>query len=196
MTWSPSDDEDKTQIAGTGGQSPGRRPTTRLNDTTVADRSGDGTKAPVAVAKPTTTPRSDDATRVHLGAGAARASLSKAPVGWLVVTGGPGIGNAFPLFYGSNRVGRGSDIEVPLNFEDTSMSRGAHARVTYDGKGRRFFVQPGEGTGLTYLNGEPVLTPVTLEVGTEIEIGRTRLRFVALCGPSFDWADLDVDRKD
>jgi len=118
--------------------------------------------------------------------------LSRAPVGWIVITAGPGIGSAFPLSYGSNRIGRGAGIEVALNFGDESISRGAHARLVYDLKGRSFYLAPGEGTGLTYQNGAPVLSPISIAAEAQIEIGNTHLRFVPLCGASFDWLDADV----
>lgn len=116
--------------------------------------------------------------------------LSRAPVGWVVVVAGPGLGTAFPLSYGSNRLGRGQDVDVALNFGDESISRGPHCRVVYDVKGRTFYLQPGEGTGLTYMNGGPVLAPTQIQSEAEFEIGHTTLRFVPLCGAGFDWQAL------
>lgn len=116
--------------------------------------------------------------------------LSEVPVGWLAIINGPGFGNALPLFYGSNSIGRGANVEVPLNFGDESISRGPHARIIYDAKGRSFYVRPGEGTGLTYIDGRPVLAPLPLTPNMQIEIGHTTLRFIQLCSPEFDWQDL------
>ena len=44
---------------------------------------------------------------------------------------------------------------------------------------------------LTYLDDEPVLAPTPLEALRHIVLGATTLRFVPLCGPDFDWQDLD-----
>ncbi|HEY6816392.1 MAG TPA: FHA domain-containing protein [Croceibacterium sp.] len=144
--------------------------------------------------KPATDPVDDDEdadrTRIYVAGGERAMDLSEMPVGWLVVVSGSGFGQSFPLFYGSNRIGRGANVEVPLNFGDESISRGAHARVTYDSRGRQFYVQPGEGTGLTYSEGKPILTPTVLVAEMQIEIGRTVLRFLPLCNETFDWQDL------
>lgn len=136
-------------------------------------------------------PQEEERTRV-LKAPTAKApgDLSRAPVGWVVVVAGPGLGTAFPLAYGSNRVGRGQDVDVGLNFGDESISRGPHCRVVYDVKGRTFYLQPGEGTGLTYMNGAPVLAPQVIDAHAQFEIGHTMLRFVPLCGVAFDWQAL------
>lgn len=110
-------------------------------------------------------------------------------VGWLVIVGGPGKGKALQLGYGYNAIGRGETARVKLNFGDNQISRGGHTIVTYDSRGRKFYVQHGEGTNLTYLNDEPVLIPIELPPLSHISIGSTVLRFVPLCGDAFDWQD-------
>ena len=133
----------------------------------------------------------DDVTRMpQRFASSGGSGARRNPVGWLVIVKGPGYGHGLPLFYGSNRIGRGKGIEVELNFGDEAISRGAHVRVAYDPKGRTFYLAPGEGTGLTYVDTGPVLAPMPLTSETQFEIGNTTLRFVALCGPQFDWADV------
>ncbi len=52
---------------------------------------------------------------------------------------------------------------------------------------RKFYLQQGEGNQLTYLEGQPVLTPTQLAAGNQIRLGDTVLRFVPLCGKDFDW---------
>ena len=112
-------------------------------------------------------------------------------VGWLAIVEGPGKGKAMQLGYGSNPIGRGETPRVKLNFGDDQISRGGHAIVTYDLRGRKFYVQHGEGTNLTYLNDEPVLIPIELPALSHISIGNTTLRFVPLCGDVFDWQDTE-----
>lgn len=110
-------------------------------------------------------------------------------VGWLVVTGGPGRGAALGLTAGMNGVGRGDDNAVQLDFGDDTISRDAHAYVTYDDEGRRFHLSHGGKTNLVRLNDAPVLAAETLTHGDTMRIGATSLRFVALCGADFDWSD-------
>lgn len=108
-------------------------------------------------------------------------------VGWLVICDGCGKGRSFELGHGMNSIGRGSDQSVSLDFGDDLISRQNHAMVTYDLRGRRFFVQHGGGKNLTYLQEEPVLAPTDLPNLATIQIGRTSLKFVALCGADFHW---------
>ena len=117
--------------------------------------------------------------------------MSDAIVGWLVVVGGPGSGQVCRLGYGANTLGRGEGARVRIDFGDEQISREAHATVTYDPKGRQFYLQHGGGVNLTYVGDEPVLAPTPLEALQHIVLGRTTLRFVAFCGPDFDWQDLD-----
>ncbi len=110
-------------------------------------------------------------------------------VGWLVIVEGPGKGRALQLGYGSNSLGRGATDRVKLDFGDDQISRNGHAVVTYDPRGRKFYVQHGGGTNLTYLGDKPVLTPAELPAQGRIGIGNTVLRFVPFCGTEFDWQD-------
>ena len=112
-------------------------------------------------------------------------------VGWLVIVSGPGKGRALSLGYGSNTIGRGETDRVRMDFGDNRISRGGHSTVTYDPRGRVFYVQHGGGTNLTYVDDKPVLTPTELPALTHITIGDTVLRFVPLCSKDFDWQDLD-----
>lgn len=112
-------------------------------------------------------------------------------VGWLVVVFGPGRGNALPLGYGLNGIGRGPRARVRLDYGDLEISRDQHAVISYDPKGRRFYLQHGGGTNLTYLNQQPVLLPSELKGDEIIVLGQTRLRFVPFCGANFDWQDVE-----
>lgn len=113
-------------------------------------------------------------------------------VGWLVVVSGPGKGQVCKLGYGSNSLGRGESSRVRFDFGDDRISRDGHAMITYDTRGRRFYLQHGGGKNLTYLGEDPVLVPTMLEAMQEFSIGNTKLRFVPLCGPEFEWEDTDV----
>lgn len=110
-------------------------------------------------------------------------------VGWLVVVEGPGKGSSLRLGYGMNPIGRSSDERVPLTFGDEEISRKGHAMVTYDPRGRKFYLQHGGGTNLTYLGDQPVLQPTELTGRETIGVGNTRMVFVPFCSAQFDWQD-------
>lgn len=110
-------------------------------------------------------------------------------VGWLVVLSGPGRGNARRLGYGQNSIGRDKGERVSLDFGDGSISRSKHAFLIYEPRKRQFFIRPGDGANLTYLNGDLLADSRPLKQADEIEVGATKLRFVPLCGPDFDWED-------
>ena len=113
--------------------------------------------------------------------------------GWLVVISGPGKGRVCPLGYGSNALGRGEGSRIRLDFGDDRISREGHATLTYDSRGRKFYLQHGGGKNLTYLKDRPVLAPTILEAMQDFSVGETTLRFVPLCGPEFDWQDVDSE---
>jgi hypothetical protein len=110
-------------------------------------------------------------------------------VGWLVVLAGPGRGNARRLGYGQNSLGRDKGERVSLDFGDASISRSKHAFVLYEPRKRQFYLRPGDGANLTYLNGELLTDSRPLQSTDVIEVGATKLRFIPLCGPDFDWED-------
>jgi len=111
-------------------------------------------------------------------------------VGWLAVVAGPGAGGFVRLGYGMNSLGRADDQRCKLDFGDEKISRSSHATVTYDPRGRKFYLQHGGGQNLTYLGDIPVLQPAELKGGELITLGDTTLRFAPLCGPDFDYQDL------
>ena len=108
-------------------------------------------------------------------------------VGWLAVVEGPGRGASLNIGYGNNRIGRAPTENVSLDFGDDEISRENHATITFDGRHRRFYLLPGQGRNLVYVNDQPVMTPLELNGGEEILLGQTKLRFVPFCSKSFDW---------
>jgi len=108
-------------------------------------------------------------------------------VGWLVIVNGKGKTNVLTLGYGMNSIGRSPDERISINFGDEEISRTQHAIITYDPRGRKFYVQHGGGKNLTYLGDQVLLVPMELKGGEDILIGQTTLRFMPLCGEHFDW---------
>ena len=117
--------------------------------------------------------------------------MSDPPVGWLVVVRGPGKGRALTLGNGMNPIGRSAESRVRLDFGDDNISRANHARLVYEPRQRRWLLSHGDGTNLTYLNGELVMATVELQSGAQIQLGETTLRFQAFCSQDFDWPDVD-----
>lgn len=135
---------------------------------------------------------------VTSGNSAAESSSSSAPavqkvntepvVGWLVCIEGSHIGNSFCIAAGKNSLGRGSSNSIILN-RDNSVSREKHAILVYEPKKRNFYIQPGDSSGLTYLNDEYITESKKLADRDIIEIGNTKLLFVPLCDEKFSWED-------
>jgi len=109
------------------------------------------------------------------------------PVGWIVVSEGPGRGESFSLLAGMSQIGRGEDQAVQLDFGDNSISRLNHAAIVYDTNTKEFLLGHGGKSNIVRLNDKPLISNETLKTGDLIRIGETVLRFVALCDGSFDW---------
>ena len=116
-------------------------------------------------------------------------AMDDPPVGWLVVIKGPGQGRFVALGNGSNSIGRDESERVRIDFGDETISRRGHSTITYDPRGKKFYLQHGAGKNLTYLEGDPVLSPTELPGFSHITIGNTALLFVPLCCEQFDWED-------
>ncbi|MDR1118721.1 MAG: FHA domain-containing protein [Bifidobacteriaceae bacterium] len=108
------------------------------------------------------------------------------PVAFLVVTDGPHRGEHFALKAGRSFIGRAADADVSLPSDDT-VSREAHALISYDQKANSFLIAPGQSRGLTYLGDRQVVNAESLEPYGVIEVGKTKAVFLPLCGPHFRW---------
>jgi len=164
--------------AAAGGRSP--------DQTRIIRRDAPAAQAPPAESDKTVLVRRSSAST----AGASPAEdLPEGPVvGWLVVVEGPGRGKSVTLGYGMNAIGREPGNRVCLPFGDMLISRAKHATLTYDPRGKKFFIQHGESTNLTYVGEQPVLSPLELKSGDLIRLGdATVLKFIPLCGDDFNW---------
>ena len=117
------------------------------------------------------------------------------PVGWVVVTAGPGRGESFALLAGMSQIGRGEDQAIQLDFGDNAISRNNHAAIVYDPENHTFLLGHGGKSNIVRLNDKPVISNETLKSGDVIRIGETLLQFVALCDSAFNWAD-STDAED
>lgn len=107
-------------------------------------------------------------------------------VGWLVCIEGAERGRDYRLRSERNTIGRGPGMDVTIGGDDT-VSREAHAVVSFEPKKRRFRLIAGQGRGLVYLNGDAVDVAADLSSHDEITVGETKLLFVPLCDESFGW---------
>ncbi len=109
------------------------------------------------------------------------------PTGWLVATDGPGRGAVLTLGIGMNSVGRGGNVRVPISFNDEEISRGNCFSIAYDSKNKNYFLLPGDGKSLVYIEDQPLLERATLKSGIHFSIGQSTFKFIALCDKNFDW---------
>jgi hypothetical protein len=139
---------------------------------------------------PTTRRSSSAAPPQTAAANSPKDNMSDPVVGWLAIVSGPGAGGFARLGYGMNSIGRSADQRCQLDFGDEKISRQSHASISYDPRGRKFYLQHGGGQNLSYLADAPVLQPTELLGGEFITLGDTTLRFVRLCGADFDYQDV------
>jgi hypothetical protein len=112
-------------------------------------------------------------------------------VGWLVVVGGPGIGQYRPIFEGNNTVGRSAQNRIAIDFGDDAISGEEQAYIRYDSSDRSFLFVPNLAkTNVVSLNDKRPTAAVVLQAMDVITMGRTQLVFVPFCGPDFDWSAL------
>ena len=112
-------------------------------------------------------------------------------VGWLVILDGPGKGNHRAIYTGSNTIGRNSSQRIAIDFGDDTISGEQQAFLVYDSKKRQFQLVPNLGRpNLVHLNESALLANTELKPRDKIMMGRTTMLFVPLCGPEFDWADM------
>lgn len=107
-------------------------------------------------------------------------------VGCLICVKGTMMGEGFFLREGHNDIGGGANLEVVLSKEFT-VSRKAHACITYDKEKNQYQLAIAEGKKDVVYNGMVVEEPVLLEHGGIIRIGQCSLRFVAFCNADFTW---------
>ena len=108
-------------------------------------------------------------------------------VGWLVCIHGPERGQAYRIHSENNMVGRSQDMDICIEKDDL-ISRSRHTVITFDPQNNIFYVSPGEGKSLVYLNGKAALTHQELKPYDEILIGASKLLFVPFCGDKFKWS--------
>ena len=113
-------------------------------------------------------------------------------VGWLVCVKGKHFGESFNIAAGRNSIGRGENNKVVI-YKDNAVSRDKHAWITYEPKKREFFIQPGESSGLSYLNGDNIMESKKITSYDRLEFGNGIYLFISLCGDQFSWEEYMED---
>ena len=109
-------------------------------------------------------------------------------VGWLVcIKGDECQGESFNLKAGKNMIGRGAGMDVQI--PEPTVSRERHAIITYEPKKRIFLIQPGDGSGMVYLNDELMMTFSEIKSRDIIQLGEALFMFYPFCGEDFTWDD-------
>lgn len=109
-------------------------------------------------------------------------------VGWLICVKGESFGESFNLKAGKNSIGRGAGMDVMLA-QERSVSRDKHAIITYEPKKKIFLIQPGESSGLVYLNDDLLMSFAQLSPYDTIQLGEAIFKFLPFCGENFIWED-------
>ncbi|MCC6342040.1 MAG: FHA domain-containing protein [Bryobacterales bacterium] len=107
-------------------------------------------------------------------------------VGWLVCVEGADKGRDYRIHTERNFIGRAQHMDICVSGDD-SISRERHAILSFDPKKKQFWIQPGESTGLVYLNGDAVYVPMELKDRDLVELGQTKLMFLAFVNSGFQW---------
>ncbi len=116
-------------------------------------------------------------------------------VGWLVVVGGPGIGQYRPIFEGNNTLGRATSNRIAIDFGDDAISSEEQAYIRYDSAERSFLFVPNlSKTNVVSVNEKRPTGAVELSQMDVITMGRTQLVFVPFCGAEFDWSALSEQK--
>jgi len=107
-------------------------------------------------------------------------------VGWLISLEGKEKGRDYRIHTDNNYIGRGENMDICIRGDDT-ISRENHATVSYDSRDKIFYFTPGDGRSIVRLNDKGVFATVELSAYDILEIGKTKLIFLPLCGDRFEW---------
>ena len=107
-------------------------------------------------------------------------------VGWLISLEGKEKGRDYRIHTDNNYIGRGENMDICIRGDDT-ISRENHATVSYDSRDKIFYFTPGDGRSIVRLNDKGLFATSELKAYDILEIGKTKLIFLPLCGDRFEW---------
>lgn len=105
---------------------------------------------------------------------------SNNPVARLVVIEGPGIGNARPIYPGTNAIGRDRRNRIALDFGDDTISRTGHAVIVVGTGLADMRIIDGGKVNPIHVNSVMVTAERALGLGDVVEIGVTHVRVEAV----------------
>lgn len=100
--------------------------------------------------------------------------------------GGRKKGTPFVIHSEKNSIGRGTHFDINLSF-DKAISKDGDAIITYDSRGKKFFITLSAGKNNIYRNGALLLTPEEIKDYDVLEIGTTKLVFRSFCNEEFTY---------
>lgn len=106
--------------------------------------------------------------------------------GWLVVAEGSHKGMSYVIHSDKNAIGRGPHFDIDLSF-DKAISKEGDAVITYDSRGKKFFVTLAAGKNNVYHNENLLLTPEEVNDYDVIEVGATKLVFRSFCNKEYTY---------
>ncbi len=116
-----------------------------------------------------------------------KASNCQHTTGWLVCTEGATRGESYPLYEGTNHIGRESHMDIAL-YESREVLPEDHALIIYDSKTYRFRIEPTFSQHANVvLNGMIIVDPQPLHNYDTIVLGDTTFQFIAFCNEEHHW---------
>lgn len=108
--------------------------------------------------------------------------------GWLVAIDGVKMGTSFELHGEQNSIGRGSNFDINLSF-DNAVSSDGNAVIAFDSQTGKFYISPvfGKGKNNVHHNSSMLLTPSELNDYDKIKIGAVTYVFRSFCNSGFSY---------
>lgn len=107
-------------------------------------------------------------------------------VGWLVCIDGTDKGRDYRIHADNNFIGRSEKMDICIR-GDESISRENHAIISFDTRDKIYYFSPGGGKSIVRLNDRALFSTSEIQAYDTIEIGKTKLIFIPLCGERFEW---------
>lgn len=116
-----------------------------------------------------------------------KVSNSQNTVGWLVCIAGVTRGESYPLYEGTNHIGRESHMDIAL-YQSREILPEDHALITYDNQTYQFTLEPTFSQhAKVLLNGIIIVDPKPLKNYDTILLGDTTFQFIAFCNEQHHW---------
>lgn len=114
------------------------------------------------------------------------------PMGFLVVIGGPMRGSFFVVRANQNSLGRALNNHICMK-DDPQVDREKHCFIIYSADDKKFFIRPGDSSGIVFINDSLLFTPTELKHGDIIRLSNntvpdpTVLRLYSVVDDRFQW---------